>query len=55
MFLTNDTADKDLAMQLAMQNYKKMLEREIQYRSAISSSQNQVISQHCVWDISDRD
>jgi hypothetical protein len=55
MFITNDTADKDLAMQLAMQNYKKMLEREIQYRSAIPSSQNQVIPQHCVWDISDRD
>jgi len=54
MFITNDTADKDLAMQMAMQNYKKMLE-EIQYRSAIPSSQNQVIPQHCVWDISDRD
>jgi len=55
MFLTNDTADKDLAMQMAMQNYKKMLEREIQYRNAVLCGEYKVISQHCVWDISDRD
>ena len=55
MFLTNDTADKDLAMQIAMQNYKKMIERENQHRNAVLCGDYKVISSHCIWDISDRD
>ena len=54
MFILNDTAKKDVAVQLAMANYRKQLEREHQQRQAIRAGLIQP-QPTTVWNISDRD
>ena len=53
-FILNDTAKKDAAVQIAMANYLKQLEREHQQREAIRSG---LITPQptTVWNISDHD
>jgi len=53
-FILNDTAKKDPAVQLAMANYVKQLEREEARRQAILSGEY-IPCPETVWDISDRD
>ena len=48
-FILNDTAKKDAAVQLAMANYVKQLEREHQQRNVTQPHPT------TVWSISDRD
>ena len=54
MFILNDTAKKDAAVQLAMANYLQQLKREHQQREAIRAG---LITPQptTVWNISDRD
>ena len=53
-FILNDTAKKDAAVQIAIANYTKQLEREHQQREAIRAG---LITPQptTVWNISDRD
>ena len=53
-FILNDTAKKDAAVQIAMANYLKQLEREHQQREAIRAG---LITPQptTVWSISDHD
>ena len=53
-FILNDTAKKDVAVQLAMANYVKQLEREHQQSEAIRAG---LMTPHptTVWCISDND
>ena len=53
-FILNDTAKKDAAVQIAMANYLKQLEREHQQREAIRAG---LITPQptTVWNISDHD
>jgi hypothetical protein len=53
-FILNDTAKKDVAVQIAMANYLKQLEREHQQREAIRAG---LITPQptTVWNISDHD
>ncbi|MFZ9343271.1 MAG: hypothetical protein ACO24P_06695 [Candidatus Nanopelagicaceae bacterium] len=53
-FILNDTAKKDAAVQLAMANYVKQLEREEARRQAILSGEY-IPCPETVWNISDRD
>jgi hypothetical protein len=53
-FILNDTAKKDPAVQLAMENYVKQLEREEARRQAILSGEY-IPYPETVWNISDRD
>jgi hypothetical protein len=53
-FILNDTAKKDPAVQLAMANYVKQLEREEARRQAILSGKY-IPYLETVWNISDRD
>ena len=53
-FILNDTAKKDPAVQLAMANYVKQLEREEARRQAILSGEY-IPCPETVWNISDRD
>jgi uncharacterized protein (UPF0212 family) len=52
-FILNDTAKKDAAVQLAMANYVKQLEREEARRQAILSGKY-IPCPETVWNISDR-
>ena len=54
MFILNDTAKNDPAVQIAMQSYMKRLEREEAERSAIRAGLIMPQSTQ-VWNISDRD
>ena len=54
MFILNDTAKNDLAVQMAMQSYAKRLEAEESYRAQVRAG----LIAHTpdtVWNISDRD
>jgi uncharacterized protein (UPF0212 family) len=53
-FILNDTAKNDPAVQLAMANYVKQLEREEARRQAILSGKY-ISCPETVWNISDRD
>ena len=53
-FILNDTAKKDAAVQIAMANYVKQLEREEARRQAILSGEY-IPCPETVWNISDRD
>jgi hypothetical protein len=50
MFILNDTAKNDKAVQLAIANYKQQLQREHQQRAGLITPQPTT-----VWNISDRD
>ena len=54
MFILNDTAKKDPAVQLAMANYVEQLKREEARRQAILSGKY-IPCPETVWNISDRD
>jgi hypothetical protein len=54
MFILNDTAKKDPAVQLAMANYVEQLKREEARRQAILSGEY-IPHPETVWNISDRD
>ena len=54
MFILNDTAKNDLAVQIAMANYVEQLKREEARRQAILSGEY-IPRPYTVWDISDRD
>jgi uncharacterized protein (UPF0212 family) len=53
-FILNDTAKKDAALQIAMANYLKQLEREHQQREAIRAGL-MTPQPTTVWNISDHD
>jgi len=53
-FILNDTAKKDSAVQLAIANYTKQLEREHQQREAIRAGL-MTPQPTTVWNISDND
>lgn len=54
MFILNDTAKNDIAVQLAMKSYAKRLQDEENYRQQVRAGI--VTSQPTiVWNISDRD
>jgi len=50
MFILNDTAKNDPAVQLAIANYKQQLQRENQQRASLITPQPTT-----VWNISDHD
>ena len=52
-FILNDTAKQDAAVQIAIANYVKQLEREEARRQAILSGEY-IPCPETVWDISDR-
>lgn len=54
MFILNDAAKNDVAVQMAMKSYAKRLTAEEQYRDAVRSG---LITHtpETVWNISDRD
>ena len=54
MFILNDTAKKDPAVQLALQAYTQRLQREEEYRQKVRAG---LITPQptTVWNISDRD
>ena len=54
MFLTNDFADKDKAMQLAMASYLKSLKEEAQYRRDVREGRQPIPQPATSWNISDR-
>ena len=54
MFILNDAAKNDPAVQIAMQNYIKQLNQEEQRRQAILSGEY-IPQPTTVWNISDRD
>jgi hypothetical protein len=54
MFILNDNAKNDPAVQMAIQAYKKTLMREEQYRKDVLSGKIQPIPT-TTWSISDRD
>ena len=53
-FILNDTAKQDAAVQIAIANYVKQLEREEARRQAILSGEY-IPCPETVWNISDRD
>jgi hypothetical protein len=54
MFILNDAAKNDPAVQLAIQSYMQRLQREEEYRQQVRAG---IITPqpHTVWNISDRD
>ena len=54
MFILNDTAKKDPAVQIAMQKYKQQLQAEQQRRDRIRAGIEPVSQDYGVWNISDR-
>jgi len=54
MFILNDTAKNDPAVQIAMQNYLKQMQAEEFYRDAVHRGLIQPTRTE-VWNISDRD
>lgn len=54
MFILNDTAKNDPAVQLALQAYTERLKAEEQHRQAILSGEY-IPQPTTVWNISDRD
>jgi len=54
MFILNDTAKNDPAVQIAMQNYLKQMHAEEFYRDAVRRGLIQPTRTE-VWNISDRD
>ena len=55
MFLTNDTAAKDPAVQMAMASYLKQLKAETARRDRIRAGIESNDGQYGTWHISDRD
>jgi hypothetical protein len=53
MFILNDAAKNDPAVQLAIQAYTQRLQREEEYRAQVRAGLIQPQS-HTVWNISDR-
>jgi len=54
MFIMNDAAKNDPAVQMAIESYKQQLMREEQYRKDVRSGKIQPIPTK-TWNISDRD
>jgi hypothetical protein len=54
MFLLNDTAANDPAVQGAMASYMQQLQREAAYRKAVREGRIATSGQSDVWHISDR-
>jgi len=54
MFILNDTAKNDAAVQIAMANYVEQLKKEEERRRAILSGEYVPVPE-TVWNISDRD